>query len=200
LSFDLNEINQSMQHIDSILSKFPQDSWCLARKGWMTFLLAKKQLKEDDSNIEIKDHPSVLTIVQNALSLLSQAIKIEVSHPQSLHLHWIAIVHWEMDQKPLAYRFFLQSAKADPNLASNFAYIGLYAQQVEKDVEKAKKCFQKALLLDPQQDLAGRQLSDLLIDLKQNNLALSLFHKATERLISSLSLSFFLQSLIQSHP
>lgn len=189
LSFDQSNFESSLEHVNSILAKHPDDSWSLARKGWMLFTLAKKQLAKDDAGLQINNHPAVLTEVQNALSILSQAIKIEAAQPQSMHLHWIAIIHWELDQKQLAYRFFLQSAKADPNLASNFAYIGLYAQNVEKDVEKAKKCFQKSLLLDSQQEVAGRALSDILIDLKQNSLALNLFYKATE------STSFFFHLL-----
>ena len=57
---------------------------------------------------------------------------------------------------------FLQAAKLDPYCGEVFRYLGDFYTQVQNDVVKAKKCYQKAFDLDPDDDLTGAALCDAL--------------------------------------
>lgn len=54
--------------------------------------------------------------------------------------------------KKYAQAQFLQSAKLDPLFPGNFTYLGHYYRDVETDLVKAKRCYQKALSLSDSLD------------------------------------------------
>jgi tetratricopeptide (TPR) repeat protein len=62
-----------------------------------------------------------------------------------------------------AYEHFLHAASLDgPEQAAAFAYLGHYFVRVKAEEMKARKCYRRALELDPREAAAGRALCDLL--------------------------------------
>ena len=56
----------------------------------------------------------------------------------------------------------MQAAKQDPYNAVTFLYLGYYYYQQTTDKTRARKCYQKAFDLDPQNDEAGQALCEIL--------------------------------------
>jgi cytochrome c-type biogenesis protein CcmH/NrfG len=56
----------------------------------------------------------------------------------------------------------MQAVKLDPYFASGFTFLGHYYRTTKKDGSRAKKCYQKAYVLDPLDTDAALCLSDYL--------------------------------------
>lgn len=57
--------------------------------------------------------------------------------------------------------YFLKSAKLNQWCYLNFLYLGHCYKNMVKDIDKARRCYQKAFQLNPNSQEAGKQLSDL---------------------------------------
>jgi len=53
---------------------------------------------------------------------------------------------------------FMRAAKLDPTSALAFTYLGQFYRIVENNIEKAKRCYSKALSLDASIKIAGSYL------------------------------------------
>ncbi|RKP07497.1 hypothetical protein THASP1DRAFT_30681 [Thamnocephalis sphaerospora] len=73
-------------------------------------------------------------------------------------------VFWEMDDahrndKTYAYAEFIQAVQLDPSLSDAFTLLGHYYRQVEKDQQRAIKCYQKAFSLNAEDIEAADHLT-----------------------------------------
>lgn len=59
--------------------------------------------------------------------------------------------------------------------------MGHFYRLIENDVDRAKRCYQKALALDPLDGEAGVALSDMYIQSGQNSLAIAIYREAASR-------------------
>lgn len=122
--------------------------------------------------------------LQKAEELLKQSLlKNDSSYLASYRL---GLIYWKMggeyrSDKNFAYNCFVNSAKKKPMFSKNFTYIGLYFQEIEKDLNKAQKCYQKAVLLNPMENEAGENLAMIYENTNQYELALALFQEITEK-------------------
>jgi superkiller protein 3 len=70
-----------------------------------------------------------------------------------------------------AYEHFLNAASVDgPDQAAAFAFLGHFFRTVKQEEMKARKCYRRALEIDPRQASAGRSLCDLLHASNSENL------------------------------
>ncbi|EGG22708.1 tetratricopeptide-like helical domain-containing protein [Cavenderia fasciculata] len=83
-----------------------------------------------------------------------------------------------------AVQEMLKSAQKNPSYALTFSNLGLLYKD-KKDMERSKKCFQKALSLDILNYDAGIQLSSIYIANEQYTLASSLYQDITARCLES---------------
>jgi len=60
-----------------------------------------------------------------------------------------------------AAEHFVLSAKSDPNNAVAFKYLGHYYSRVTLDLNRAAKCYQRAVLINPNDSDSGEALCDL---------------------------------------
>lgn len=60
-----------------------------------------------------------------------------------------------------AAEHFVLSAKLNPNNAAAFKYLGHYYLRVTLDLNRAAKCYQRAVLLNPNDSESGEALCDL---------------------------------------
>lgn len=122
--------------------------------------------------------------LESAQKNLLEAISLNNSNAQ--YNYWLGVVYWKLGgefrtNKKYAQTQFLQSAKLDQSLAGNFTYLGHFYRLIEKDMDRAKKCYQKALSIDPLDEEAGIALSDLYLASNQQSLAVALYREVTSR-------------------
>ena len=141
----------------------PLDDQTLCQTGWFSYL--------------DKDYEAAEKFIKQA---------IEVNPNDYMYHYKLARVYWDWNDsykadKQYCFSLFLNSAKLNPNYSSNYAYLGHYYQDIEKDEERCIKCYKKAVLLNPLEDEAGSKLGDIYIKKGQLTLAASLFKDATSR-------------------
>ncbi|XP_014213900.1 tetratricopeptide repeat protein 37-like [Copidosoma floridanum] len=68
-------------------------------------------------------------------------------------------IHWEMSDYGHSLMAFLKAICADPNNWECLVYLGQYHQEQSKDYERSRKCYQKALQINPNSNQAGIGLS-----------------------------------------
>lgn len=74
----------------------------------------------------------------------------------------------------------MQAVKLDPYFASGFTYLGHYYREIKKDNGRAKKCYQKAYILNPLDTDAALSLSDYYIVDNEQDEAEVIFRQVTE--------------------
>lgn len=75
----------------------------------------------------------------------------------------------------------MQSVKLNSQFSSGFTFLGHFYRQVQKDHVRAKKCYQKAFLLNPQEEVdAALHLSDYYIADNEATDAEEIFKRVTE--------------------
>lgn len=74
----------------------------------------------------------------------------------------------------------MQAVKTNPYFASGFTYLGHYYREIKKDDARAKKCYQKARVLDPLDTDAAYCLSNYLIAENETEEAEGIFRQITE--------------------
>ncbi|XP_022764076.1 tetratricopeptide repeat protein SKI3 isoform X3 [Durio zibethinus] len=86
------------------------------------------------------------------------------SNPDDPSLHFqLGLCLWECEtEKERAAEHWVLSAKQNPKNAAAFKYLGHYYATVSVDVQRAIKCYQRALSLHPDDSDAGEALCDLL--------------------------------------
>ncbi|KAL0078663.1 hypothetical protein J3Q64DRAFT_1872086 [Phycomyces blakesleeanus] len=120
---------------------------------------------------------------ERAIEYISSAI--EKSGDVTEYYYRLGRVYWAMggeyQQDPgYAFKYFLQAAKIDPQFAGGFAYLGHYYRIVKHDHTRAKKCYQKAYLINPLDVDIAFQLSEYYISDKEGSKAEEIFRQITE--------------------
>ncbi|XP_046996555.1 tetratricopeptide repeat protein 37 [Schistocerca americana] len=88
---------------------------------------------------------------------------------------------WEKGEHDESLIAFLKATKLDPNSYYCFVYLGRYYSLNDKDLDKARRCYQKAFQLNPRGDEAGIGLSDTYRRQKYVDLNLQLLNYITEK-------------------
>ena len=163
IEFEDKNYSQAQKYVDLIYHLNPKSDWALAQLGYLHYL--QNQYEEAKNRL------------LEALSLNKEV---------AIYNYWLGIVYWKMggefqSNKKYAQTQFLISAKQDPTFAANFTFLGHYYRLIEKDIDRAKKCYQKALSLDQLDEEAGIALSDLYLEHHQHSLAVSIYREVTSR-------------------
>jgi len=87
---------------------------------------------------------------------------------------------WNKDSKEKAAQHFIQSAKLNPNNGDSFKYLGHYYARVSHDTQRAIKCYQRAVTINPHDSHSGEPLCDLLDQAGKDTLQLSLCLQASQ--------------------
>ncbi|XP_034840586.1 tetratricopeptide repeat protein 37 [Maniola hyperantus] len=89
-----------------------------------------------------------------ALSLIKQgkyedAIKLlDESPDKPLNLFYLGQVYWKLGEFDKCLIYLLKAAKVNTDHADTFFYLGIIYQHYKQDLEKAKKCYEKAFSLN----------------------------------------------------
>ncbi|CAL1530763.1 unnamed protein product [Lymnaea stagnalis] len=85
----------------------------------------------------------------------------------------------EVQQK--CFTTLLKAAKLDPNHFESFLYLGYFYKDIQQNLVKAKRCFQKAYDLNPGSDQSGCALVDILVELEEEVQSLKILELATSQ-------------------
>lgn len=90
-----------------------------------------------------------------------EAFEILNSNKEATPSCWfeLGLYYWEKKDYKSSLIPFLQAARFDKYNSSVFLYLGEYNRIYDVNIEKAKKCFQKAFTLNPECTQAGKNLS-----------------------------------------
>lgn len=86
----------------------------------------------------------------------------------------------QQDSKEKAAQHFILSAKLNPNNGDSFKYLGHYYARVSHDTQRAIKCYQRAVSINPHDSASGEPLCDLLDQAGKDTLQLSLCLQASQ--------------------
>lgn len=113
---------------------------------------------------------------QQARQLLMELVKEEPEYAEG-HLE-LGRSYFEAGEMKQAQISCMRAGKLDPKLAHAFMYLGHFFRH-EDNMEKALKCYEKALSLSPSDDDVGAALSDLYRVLGKYEANIQLLHRVT---------------------
>ncbi|KAL3647168.1 hypothetical protein CASFOL_008136 [Castilleja foliolosa] len=107
------------------------------------------------------------------------------SDDPSLHFK-LGVFLWEKGEKRQKMReksveHLMIAAKLNPQNAAAFKYLGHYYGRVSPEPQRALKCYQRAIALNPDDSEAGEAICDLLDDGGKESLVLSVCREASEK-------------------
>ncbi|EFA76905.1 tetratricopeptide-like helical domain-containing protein [Heterostelium album PN500] len=116
------------------------------------------------------------------LSLIKSDLESAIANDENFHLGYfvLGLLYSKQQRGGEAILMFLKAAQKNTAFSLTFSELGMLYQRVNNDVERAKKCYQKALSLDILNEDAGRSLSDYYITQQQYTLASSLYREITK--------------------
>ncbi|XP_062516907.1 tetratricopeptide repeat protein 37-like isoform X2 [Corticium candelabrum] len=119
---------------------------------------------------------------QAAVTSLTKAVNICVDCGD-YHL-LLGKVLWKMGgeatrDRSNCFAHFLKAAKLDPFSSESFMYLGHYYQTVLQDYSKCRRCYQKAIDLNPSLSEAGVAFSDVCLAMGDDSAAFALYQQVT---------------------
>ncbi|KAI4336665.1 hypothetical protein L6164_015163 [Bauhinia variegata] len=106
------------------------------------------------------------------------------AQPDNASLHYdMGLFLWEKrrETKEKAAEHFVISVKLNPNNGDCFKYLGHYYRGVSIDIQRAIKCYQRAVALNPDDFDSGEALCNLLDEGRKESLELSVCQEASEK-------------------
>ncbi|KAI8379442.1 uncharacterized protein BYT42DRAFT_568792 [Radiomyces spectabilis] len=118
---------------------------------------------------------------EQAIEYITKAIEVAGKNTAE-YSYRLGRVYWAMGEthQAEAFKYFLQAVKIDSQFANGFSYLGHYYRIVQKDAVRAKKCYQKAFVLNPMDVEAALHLSDYYVLDGESANAETVFRQITE--------------------
>ncbi|KAL7645632.1 UNVERIFIED_CONTAM: hypothetical protein RMT77_004018 [Armadillidium vulgare] len=136
--------------------------------------------EEYDDSLSIKRLSSFIAAsagkYEEAKSILQDVLQGEPENAEILLE--LGKIHYNLKDYKKSLILLLKAAKYNPKLSDSFLYIGHY-YRLEDNLEKARKCYEKALSLNPGSEEAGSSLSDVYRITGQNEANLALLLRVT---------------------
>ncbi|KAI3457257.1 hypothetical protein Pfo_013920 [Paulownia fortunei] len=109
------------------------------------------------------------------------------SNPSDPSVHFkLGVLLWEkgerrQEMREKAVEHFMTAAKLNPQNAAAFRYLGHYYARVSPEPQRALKCYQRAVALNPDDSDAGEAICDLLDEGGKESLVLAVCREASEK-------------------
>ncbi|CAI9115330.1 OLC1v1016211C1 [Oldenlandia corymbosa var. corymbosa] len=158
-------------------------SW-IPQSSTFRFLIHKELVARNESknSTHRRFHPAKEDGDEARRSELEESLN---SNPDDPSLHFqLGLLLWEKgveESKSKAAEHFVISAKLNPQNGNAFRYLGDYYAQISRDSQRALKCYQRAVILDPDDSLAGDYFCDLLDQEGKITLQFSVCSEAAEK-------------------
>lgn len=149
--------------LEELLALDANNHWALAELGWLVF-----QRGDFD----------------NAYTLLVEAVH---GQPDIASYHYrLGLIYWKagdivQSPKEKAVEQFILTVKLDPHNGDAYRFLGNYYNLSARDKQRATKCYQKCVALNPEDSEAGEALCDILDSGGQETLEAVICHDASQR-------------------
>lgn len=149
------------------------------------------QLPPINQQAKLESDSPIIELLQRAIELNGNVAEY---HFRLAYVYWNMGGTFRSDRKHTYDHFFL-SAKLDPTFAAPFSYLGMqhasciadcfvsgfFSQDIENNVPRAKKCYQKAVSLDAEEAEAGKRLRDIYLNDGEELKAIELHESVTSQ-------------------
>lgn len=138
----------------------------------LKLLYARVQILQDipEAFILLKELENDPETHQEALVIRALYLKNRESYEEAIDVlgavldtseAWLILgtIYWKMSNYSHSLMAFLKGIHADPNDWECLVYLGHYYREHGNDLEKSRKCYQKALRINPNSEEAGSGLS-----------------------------------------
>ncbi|KAI9489583.1 hypothetical protein BDB00DRAFT_842592 [Zychaea mexicana] len=155
-----NHFDQALKNFEKVYSLDRTRHISLAEIGWIY--------------CEKEDYDKAIQYICQAIDLAEEDV--------ADYYYRLGRVYWAIggENTSQGFKYFMQAVKLDPEFASGFTYIGHYYREVKNDHMRAKKCYQKAFMLDTLDTDAAFHLSNYYIKDTEANEAEAVFKQITE--------------------
>ncbi|CEJ03839.1 hypothetical protein RMCBS344292_17814 [Rhizopus microsporus] len=176
----------------SIIQRCPEQTSALEGIGFI--LLDEKRLDEACGyfekvhQLDASNHTSVAEMgwiylekqkFEEAIRFITTALDIAGKDVPDYYYR-LGRVYWAMEDASSAFKYFMQTVKMDPFFSHGFTFLGHYYREHKKDHARAKKCYQKAYVLNPLDTDAALHLTDYYIADNEQDEAEAVFRQVTE--------------------
>ncbi|XP_026745676.1 tetratricopeptide repeat protein 37 [Trichoplusia ni] len=114
-----------------------------------------------------KQLQALLLLKQNKYDQVIELL--EGSAEGSLHIFYLGKAYWELKQYDKCIIYLLKAAKLNPDHADTFLYLGHFYHHHKSDLQKAKKCYEKAQSINPINMTIAKSLSEIYVKLQQRD-------------------------------
>ncbi|KAL1560754.1 tetratricopeptide repeat protein SKI3 isoform X2 [Salvia divinorum] len=124
---------------------------------------------------------------ESDFSALKQLRETASSNPDDATVRFnLGVLLWEKGEinpelRHEAVEHFMIAAKLNPQNAATFRYLGHYYARVSPDPQRALKCYQRAVSLNPDDSDTGEAICDLLDEGGKDNLVIAVCREASEK-------------------
>ncbi|KAH9643371.1 hypothetical protein HF086_008858 [Spodoptera exigua] len=98
-----------------------------------------------------------------------EVIKLLEGSENSIEVYYLGKAYWEMKQYDKCLMSLLKAAKLNPDHADTFLYLGHFYYYHKSDLQKAKKCYEKAHSLNAISMNIAKSLSEIYVKLQQKD-------------------------------
>ncbi|RCI03355.1 Superkiller protein 3 [Rhizopus stolonifer] len=135
---DEKRLDEAFGHFEKVHALDPTNHTALAEMGW---IYCEKQ-----------NYDEAIRFITTALEVANKDI------PD--YYYRLGRVYWTMEDAVSSFKYFMQAVKLDPFFSQGFTYLGHHYREIKADHPRAKKCYQKAYVLNPLDTDAALHLSN----------------------------------------
>ncbi|GLJ53491.1 hypothetical protein SUGI_1141270 [Cryptomeria japonica] len=153
---------EAWSKLENLLAMDANNHWARAESGWLAF---------QRGNLD------------DALCLLAEAVNMNSGI--AIYHHRLGFLYWKASEnldiyKEKAVEQFILAVKLNPSDGDAFRFLGHYYSQVTKEMNRAIRCYQKCVTLNPEDSEAGEVLCDILNSAERETLEASICHEASQ--------------------
>ncbi|CAK1581816.1 unnamed protein product [Parnassius mnemosyne] len=185
LFLSLVEQNKWKQAV-SVIKEFPVEGLEISEKANLAKSLIELNEPADYVLKELKTTEYFLHL--KALSFLKENKYLEVitllenEDPSTLSYLYIGVAYWELKQYDRSLVNLLKAAKMNSDHADTFLYLGYYYYYHKEDLNKSKKCFEKAYSINNTDSNIVKHLSEVYSRLQLQDADFDLLNNAKNTL------------------
>ncbi|XP_041977159.1 tetratricopeptide repeat protein 37 [Aricia agestis] len=164
---------QKWQEAIAVAKKIPTESLSTEEQAALArcYIETNENAEHVLKNLESSDHHTQLEVLALAKqNKHNEILKLLENAPDdSFNLFYKGKSYWEINEYEKSIIYLLRAAKLDAEHDQTFHYLGKYYHQIKNDLEKSKKCLEKAYSLNNSNSDIIKDLSNIYNKLNQKD-------------------------------